>query len=126
MLKGITLQLYIGPLVPIPAPKIVMETLRGVDDARAWELRHAVAAECKEALDGIQGLDAADAWMLREEHIGRWPSTAVKSLGPLADGARGRALVERALGEKRASLSLFKHLTAIALGNHLTDGAAPK
>jgi len=27
MLKGITLQLYIGPLVPIPAPKIVMDAL---------------------------------------------------------------------------------------------------
>ena len=27
MLKGITLQLYIGPLVPIPAPKAVMDAL---------------------------------------------------------------------------------------------------
>jgi len=27
MLKGITLQLYIGPLVPIPAPKVVMDAL---------------------------------------------------------------------------------------------------
>ena len=107
------------------APKVVMETLRGVDDALAWELRRAVAAECKEALDGIHGLDGADAWTLREEHVTHWPSTAVKSLGPLADGARGRALVERALGEKRASLSLLKHLTSIALGNHLIH-AAPK
>jgi dTMP kinase len=73
----------------------------------------------------MQGFDGADAWMLREEHVGRWPSTVVKSLGPLADGARGRTLVERALGEKRASLSLFRHLTAIALGNHLTAGVAP-
>src|SRR5437879_2035971 len=27
MLKGITLQLYVGPLVPIPAPKVVMDAL---------------------------------------------------------------------------------------------------
>jgi hypothetical protein len=30
MLKGITLQLYIGPLVPIPAPKVVMDALTEV------------------------------------------------------------------------------------------------
>jgi len=30
MLKGITLQLYIGPLVPIPAPKIAMDALTEV------------------------------------------------------------------------------------------------
>ena len=27
MLKGVTLQLYVGPLVPIPAPKAVMDAL---------------------------------------------------------------------------------------------------
>lgn len=27
MLKGVTLQLYVGPLVPIPAPKVVMDAL---------------------------------------------------------------------------------------------------
>ena len=27
MLKGVNLQLYIGPLVPIPAPRIVIEAL---------------------------------------------------------------------------------------------------
>ena len=30
MLKGITLQLFIGPLVPIPAPKIAMDALTDV------------------------------------------------------------------------------------------------
>lgn len=30
MLKGVNLQLYIGPLVPIPAPRIVMEALSEV------------------------------------------------------------------------------------------------
>ena len=30
MLKGVNLQLYIGPLAPIPAPRIVMEALSEV------------------------------------------------------------------------------------------------
>jgi dTMP kinase len=103
------------------APKVVMETLRGVDDARAWELRRAVASDCKEALDSVHGMDTAEAWALRDEFLGRWTSTVVKSLGPLAETTRGRALVEHVLGEQSASLSLLKHLTAIALGNHAAE-----
>jgi dTMP kinase len=103
------------------APKVVMETLRGVDDARAWELRRAVASDCKEALDSVHGVDTAEAWALRDEFLARWTSTVVKSLGPLAETTRGRALVERVLGEQSASLSLLKHLTAIALGNHAAE-----
>src|SRR5262245_34709800 len=30
MLKGVTLQLYLGPLVPVPAPQAVMDALREV------------------------------------------------------------------------------------------------
>ena len=30
MLKGVNLQLYVGPLVPIPAPRVVVEALTGV------------------------------------------------------------------------------------------------
>ena len=30
MLKGVNLQLYVGPLVPIPAPKSVMDALTDV------------------------------------------------------------------------------------------------
>jgi dTMP kinase len=103
------------------APKVVMETLRAVDDPRAAELRRAVANDCKEALDSVYGLDGEDAWSLREEHALRWPSTVVKSLGPLTDTPRGRALVERILVEPVTSVSLLKHLSAIALGCHLVD-----
>jgi len=100
------------------APKIVMQTLAGVDDERAWALRGAVAADCKEALDSIVALDGPRAWSLREAHADVWPSTVVKSLGPLADGARGRALIARQLGAHPNSLSLLKHAAAVALGVH--------
>jgi dTMP kinase len=100
------------------APKVVMETLRGIADPRAAELRRAAASDCKEALDSVYGLDVEDAWALREEHALRWPSTVVKSLGPLADTPRGRALVERVLVEPVTSVSLLKHLSAIALECH--------
>jgi len=100
------------------APKIVMQTLAGVDDDRAWKLRAAVAADCKEALDSIVALDGPRAWSLREAHADVWPSTVVKSLGPLADGARGRTLIARQLAAHPNSLSLLKHASAVALGVH--------
>ncbi len=48
------------------APRPVMETLRGIDDERAWEMRHRVVVDCREALDGMSGVDVAAAWALRE------------------------------------------------------------
>ncbi|HEU5058828.1 MAG TPA: hypothetical protein VFU21_19980, partial [Kofleriaceae bacterium] len=68
----------------------------------------------KEALDSMTGMDGAQAWALREELCERWPSTAVKSLGPLYNAARGRALADRALALRPDDISLLKHLTALA------------
>jgi dTMP kinase len=100
------------------APKIVMQTLAGVEDERAWTLRASVAADCKEALDSIAALDGPRAWSLRHTYADVWPSTVVKSLGPLADSARGRALLARQLAVHPNSLSLLKHASAVALGVH--------
>jgi dTMP kinase len=100
------------------APKVVMETLRRVDDPRAWALRRALAAECKEVVDSIHGMDQEAAWELREGLRDVWPSTVVKSLGMHADGARGRALLDRQLEKHPQNLSLLKHAAAIALGLH--------
>jgi dTMP kinase len=107
------------------APKTVMQTLVGVDDDRAWTMRGAVAADCKEALDSIVALDGPRAWSLRETYADIWPSTVVKSLGPLADGARGGALIARQLAAYPTSLSLLKHVSAVALGVHRLR-SAPK
>jgi dTMP kinase len=100
------------------APKAVMASLSRIDDERAWAMRRAVADDCKEALDGFCGLDVGPAWELRDRYATLWPSTVVKSLGPLADDTRGRALLFMQLQSFPDNLSLLKHATAIALGVH--------
>ena len=100
------------------APKVVMGTLRRVTLEPAWRLRRAVAADCKEAIDSIDSLDAAEAWELRDLYADTWPSTVVKTLGPLADGPRGRALVQRQLQKYPGNVSLLKHVAAACLGLH--------
>jgi dTMP kinase len=102
------------------APKTVFATLRGSEDARAWEMRERLALTCKEAVDSLQGLDDARAWALRERCADVWASTVVKSLGPLAAAARGRALVERQLHRHGGNISLLKHAAAIAVGANVT------
>ena len=97
------------------APKVVMATLRGVRDPEAWEMRRAVAVDCKEALDSVVALDDKEAWDLREAHADTWPSTVVKTLGPLAHTPRGQALVTRQLAKYSDNVSLLKHAAAIAL-----------
>jgi dTMP kinase len=100
------------------APKAVMTTLTRLRDDRAWAMRAAVAKDCKEALDGISGMPDDGAWTLRDAYLDVWPSTVVKSLGPLADEPRGAALVRRQLVAHGNNLSLLKHAAAIALGAH--------
>jgi dTMP kinase len=100
------------------APKVVMLTLKRISHPRAWEMRGAVAGDCKEAIDSISWLDDREAWEMREEHADTWPSTVVKTLGPLADGPRGRKLIERQLRAYPGNVSLLKHAAAVALGNH--------
>ena len=69
----------------------------------------------------MTAMDSAEAWALREQLVERWPSTAVKSLGPLYAGKRGRALADRALAARPDDVSLLKHLTALV---HDAEGAA--
>src|SRR5690606_3677966 len=109
----------------VRAPKVVMTTLRRVAHPRAWAMRRAVVETCKEAIDSVDSMDDAEAWELREAHWDRWPSTVVKTLGPLADGPRGRALVERQLASHGTNISLLKHVSAIVLGLHRLKGQRP-
>jgi dTMP kinase len=104
------------------APKVVMLTLKRMSHPRAWQMREAVAADCKEAIDSIAWLDDAEAWELREAYADTWPSTVVKTLGPLCETSRGRALIERQLGAYSANVSLLKHAAAVALGTHRAGG----
>jgi hypothetical protein len=81
-------------------------------------MRRAVADDCKEAIDSVSAMDDAEAWQLREQYRDLWPSTVVKSLGPLADGSKGQALLLRQLERHPGNLSLLQHAAAIALGAH--------
>jgi dTMP kinase len=100
------------------APKVVMATLKGLREPVAWQLRSVVLNDCKEAIDSLQDLDDEQAWQLREDARDLWPSTVVKSLGPLADSPRGRALLLRQLEAHPDNISLLKHASAVALGVH--------
>ncbi|HMI88415.1 MAG TPA: dTMP kinase [Polyangiaceae bacterium] len=100
------------------APKVVMLTLKRLSHPRAWQMRDAVAGDCKEAIDSIAWLDDAEAWDMRDTHADTWPSTVVKTLGPLSDGARGRELIARQLRNYPGNVSLLKHAAAVALGTH--------
>jgi hypothetical protein len=105
------------------APKVVMNSLKGCAEPAAWRLREQVARHCKEALDGFEGVDSPEAWTLREASYDIWPSSVVKTLGPLADAERGRAVIERQLAAYPEDISLLRHVARIALGLHC--GALP-
>ncbi|HEY6729091.1 MAG TPA: dTMP kinase [Polyangiaceae bacterium] len=100
------------------APKVVMHSLNGCAEPAAWRLRQQVARRCKEALDGFEGVDSPEAWTLREASYDTWPSSVVKTLGPLADTERGRAVIERQLAAYPDDVSLLRHVARIALGLH--------
>jgi dTMP kinase len=96
------------------APKIVLRTIDGIDEPRAWALRRVYAPRVNEALDSMVGLDGDVAWAIRSECLDVWPSTAVKSLGPLVQTARGREMVVAALMRYPDNVSLLKHVTRLA------------
>ena len=102
------------------APKAVLSTIAGMDDARAWALRTGTAMRCREALDSMIGLDHETAWEIREACLEVWPPSVIKSLGVLVNGARGRELLDRALGRFADQISLLKQAAIIATGANLT------
>jgi dTMP kinase len=101
------------------APKTVLATIAGLDDGRAWAMRVAMAAHCREALDSLIGLDHPTAWQLREACLEVWPSSTIKSLGVLVSGARGKAMLERALTLFPRHISLLKQAAGVATGSNL-------
>jgi dTMP kinase len=108
------------------APKVVMNSLKGCSEPAAWRLREQVARHCKEALDGFEGVDNLEAWTLREASYDVWPSSVVKTLGPLADADRGRAVVERQLAAYPEDVSVLRHVARIVLGLHRGAPPAPR
>lgn len=106
------------------APKVVLATLKGRFEDAAWQMRQTMLVDCKESLDGLQGVETGQAWSLRDAGSDIWPSTVVKTLAGLADGERGRGLVERQLRTYPENVSLLKHVANIALGLHRQPAAS--
>jgi dTMP kinase len=95
------------------APKAVLATLTGLDTPRAWTLRRSFGAQCEEVLDSIFGMTGTQAWELRAVLADTWPAAAVRSLGPLLQTPRGRALTERILASHPRD---FAHLRQAVRG----------
>jgi dTMP kinase len=90
------------------APRAVLSTLDGLDTPRAWALRESFGAQCEEVLDSIWGLEGAPAWGLRTALADSWPAATVRSLGPLLQTPRGRALAERLLASHPQDFALLR------------------
>lgn len=95
------------------APKGVVAGLSGLTSEPAWEIRARAAALGKELLDSVRGLDDERAWALREQHRRTWPHTAVGSVGALIATPRGQAFVRRALQECPGDLMVVRKTVAI-------------
>ena len=69
-------------------------SIKGLDDARAWEWRQRLWETAPDAvLRTLNGLDSERAWTLREQHVARAPRLVLETLGGL-DGPRAWALRE--------------------------------
>lgn len=90
------------------APRAVLSTLDGLDHPRAWALRESFGAQCEEVLDSIFGMEGSSAWGLRTALADTWPATTVRSLGPLLQTPRGRALAERLLAGNPQDFALLR------------------
>ncbi len=75
------------------APKSVVQALGGRSDDFAYALRDALYATGREVVDTIRGLDDPKAWELRARSIERWPSTVAWSLAGLPNSDRREAML---------------------------------
>ena len=98
------------------APKTVLATIAGLDAPRAGAMRLPASRQCREARDSMLGSDHPIAWQIREACLDMWPSSVIKSLGVLVNGARGAALLRQALAAFPTNISLLKQATAVAIG----------
>ena len=102
------------------APKTVLSTIAGLDDgARLGDARGDGARAAARRSIRCIGLDHPIAWQLREGCLEVWPACAIKSLGVLVSGARGKELLRRALALFPRNISLLKQAAGVATGSNL-------
>jgi len=91
------------------APKLVLRSLTGLTTHEAFALRERYALVTKEAIDSLDGLDDPRAWQLRETCAERWPATVLSSLRGLPLTERVEALITRILGAAPVRLPLLRN-----------------
>ena len=65
---------------------MVLRSLTGLVSDASFALRERGALLTKEAIDSLDGLDDPRAWELRERFATRWPATVASSLRGLLRG----------------------------------------
>jgi dTMP kinase len=91
-LRGVTTEqgdYWLRQLAP-HAAKVVLRSLTGRADNVAYELREQLFETGREVIDSLRGLDDLRAWTLRERGLERWPSTVADSLLGLSDSPTRR------------------------------------
>ncbi|WP_224245915.1 dTMP kinase [Hyalangium gracile] len=91
------------------AMKLVLRSLTGLTTDEAFALRERGATLTKEAIDSLDGLDEPRAWELREAFAERWPATVLSSLKGLPMTARAEALITRILSAAPGRLPLLRN-----------------
>ena len=100
---------------PRPCCRRSPASTTGAPGRCAWRWRRAAARRSIRCI----GLDHPTAWELREGCLELWPACAIKSLGVLVNGARGKELLHRALALFPDNISLLKQAAGIATGSNL-------
>jgi dTMP kinase len=102
------------------ALKLVLRSLTGLTTEESFVLREHGAPVTKEAIDSLDGLDDPRAWQLREAYADRWPATVLSSLKGLPLSARAEALITRILSAGALRLPLLRNAySAIATSHEL-------
>ncbi len=100
------------------AQKLVLRSLAGLTTDEAFALRERCAPCTKEAIDSIDGLDDPRAWQLREAYAALWPATVLSSLKGLPLTERAEALISRVLSAAPGRLPLLRNAYAVIATAH--------
>ncbi|MDY7225303.1 dTMP kinase [Hyalangium rubrum] len=100
------------------ALKLVLRSLTGLTTDEAFALRERGAPLTKEAIDSLDGLDDPRAWQLREQYAERWPATVLSSLKGLPMTARAEALIVRILSAAPGRLPLLRNAYGVIAASH--------
>jgi dTMP kinase len=100
------------------ARKLVLRSLAGLLTDEAFALRERCAPGTKEAIDSIDGLDDPRAWQLRETYAEYWPSTVLSSLKGLPLTERAEALICRVLSAAPGRLPLLRNAYGVIAAAH--------